>query len=215
MRGIARGLFPKLAHLKEVWGQWEYNLMILIRAWGRKLVSCRQVLALTGDSPKWVSEPCVLQMSLKLKGCLKWLSGVPTVLAGQGGGGGKHWMPAERKHTRPPFPLTGKKKSNLFYLSMDWEEWRSWLQQWELGLCFLPPGSLTCPSFSHLPFSPLPSRYTVMRNKISPLSQCVGSEAFILLDCLFYVSSLALKRDWKAPAPGALDLLLMNAAFIT
>lgn len=59
--------------------------MVLIRPWGRKLVSCRQVLALTGDSPKWVSEPCVLQMSLKQKDCLKWLSGVPTVLAGQEG----------------------------------------------------------------------------------------------------------------------------------
>lgn len=131
--------------------------MVLIRPWDRKLVSCRQVLALIGDSPKWISQPCVLQMSLKQKGWLKCLSAVLTVLAGQEGGRGKDWMPVERKH----IPLTGK-KLNLFYLSwwhrtMDWEERRSWSQPWELGLDFWRE-SLTCPSliFLSLSFPPVP-----------------------------------------------------------
>lgn len=71
-------------------------------------------------------------------------------------------------------------------------------------------------SFLHLPFSLLCSCYSVMGNKISPVSWCVvSSGAFTLLDCLFYVSGLALRRDWKGPASGAHDLLLMNVAFIT
>lgn len=70
-------------------------------------------------------------------------------------------------------------------------------------------------SFLHLPFSSLCSCYSVMGNKISPVSRYVGSGAFTLLDCLFFVSGLALSRDWKGPALGASDLPLMNAAFIT
>lgn len=121
-------------------------------------------------------------------------------------------------HATFPFDWKKKKKppKTLFYFLGDRELWaernKGTTQETRLAL-LAPRGSDT--SFSRLPFFPLPSCYAVMRNKISPVSRCVGSGAFTLLDCLFYVSSLALRRDWKAPAPGALDLLLMNAAFIT
>lgn len=102
-------------------------------------------------------------------------------------------MPAERKHTRPPFPLTGK-KIKPFLPVYGLRGTTELVTAVRTRFVLLAP-RVSDMSFSHLLFSPLPSRYTVMRNKISPLSQCVGSEAFILLDCLFYVSSLALRRD--------------------
>lgn len=214
MRGIAGGLFPMLAPFKDVWGQWEQNLMVLTNWWGRQLVSCRQMLALTGESPKGVSEPCVLQISLKEKGHLRWLSGVPTVLADQEADG----MPAERRHIMPSFHLTEKKSQILSTCRGGIEFWAERNE----GAGHSQENQVCTSCYQELwhvlPSSSFLSSALLLCCDEKQNQPCVlecGSGAFTLQDCLFYVSSLAPRRDWKAPASGVLDLLLMNAAFIT